>query len=284
MKILVSGSTGLVGRSLILKLKEAGHEVTGLGRSGFQQGVGYLTDLVNETDVVVHLAGAPVVARWTPSYKREIKDSRFLTTAMLTEAITNATNKPRLLISTSAVGIYPDGEVYTETKASYGSDFLAKVCITWEGGAMKAAADTRVAIFRLGIVLSGEGGALKKMLLPFKLGLGGPIASGKQGFSWIHIDDLMNAYLFVMEKQLDGVFNLTSPNPTDNAGYTRALGKVLHRPVFMPLPAFALRLLFGEGATMLTGGQKVLPGRLLNEGFVFRFPEIETALRNLTGN
>jgi len=283
MKILVSGSTGLVGRSLISKLKDAGHEVTGLSRSGFHKGVGYLTPLVNDADVVVHLAGAPVVARWTPSYKKEIEDSRFLTTTMLTEAIAKATHKPRLLISTSAVGIYPDGEVFTEATARYGNDFLAKVCTEWEDCALKAATDTRVAIFRLGIVLSGEGGALKKMLLPFKLGLGGPIASGKQGFSWIHIDDLVNAYLFVIEKQLDGVFNLTAPNPTDNSGYTMALGKVLHRPVFMPIPAFALWLIFGAGATMLTGGQKVFPGRLLDEGFVFGFPGIEAALQDLIG-
>lgn len=281
MKILVSGSTGLVGRSLISKLKDTGHEVTGLSRSGFQKGVGYLTPLVNNADVVVHLAGAPVVARWTPSYKKEIEDSRFITTTMLTESIAKATRKPRLLISTSAVGIYPDGEVFTEATARYGNDFLAKVCTEWEDCAMKAASDTKVAIFRLGIVLSANGGALKKMLLPFKTGLGGPIASGKQGFSWIHIDDLVDAYLFVMEKQLDGIFNLTAPNPTDNATYTKALGKALKRPVFMPIPAFALRLIFGEGATMLTGGQKVLPGRLLKEGFEFAFPDIAKALNDL---
>jgi uncharacterized protein len=281
MKVLISGSTGLVGKHLSAALKSKGFEVVSAGRADFVKGVDALALKVSQADVVVNLAGAPIVARWSASYKTEILESRIKTTGMLAAAIAAAGTKPRLFISTSAVGIYPDGEVFTEANARYGDDFLAKVCTDWEAAAMKAVTHTRVAIFRLGVVLSEKGGALSKMLLPFKLGLGGPIAGGKQGFSWIHIDDLVNAYLFVIEKQLDGVFNLTSPQITDNAGYTRALGKVLHRPVFMPVPAFALRLLFGEGADMLTSGQKVSPERLVNEGYVFLYPDIEEALADL---
>lgn len=281
MKVLISGSTGLVGKHLSAALQSKGFEVISAGRADFAAGAAVLAEKLNMVDVVVNLAGAPVVARWSEAYKKEIEDSRFRTTALLAEAIVLAKKKPRLFISTSAVGIYPDGEVFTEANARSGHDFLAKVCIEWEARAMKAAIETKVAIFRLGIVLATDGGALQKMLLPFKMGLGGPIASGKQGFSWIHINDLVNAYLFVIEQQLQGVFNLTSPNPIDNATYTRALGKVLHRPVFMPIPAFALKLVFGEGALMLTTGQKVLPEKLLKAGFVFKHPDIEEALADL---
>lgn len=281
MKVLISGSTGLVGKHLSVALKSKGFEVVSAGRVDFASGAAALAEKVNKVDIVVNLAGAPVVARWSDAYKKEIEDSRFQTTAMLAEAITLAAKKPRLFISTSAVGIYPDGEVFTEANARPGDDFLAKVCTEWESRAMKAAKETKVAIFRLGIVLAADGGALQKMLLPFKMGLGGPIASGKQGFSWIHLSDLVNAYLFVIERQLQGVFNLTSPRPTDNATYTGALGKVLHRPVIMPIPAFALKLVFGEGALMLTSGQKAIPENLLKAGFVFEHPDIEEALADL---
>jgi uncharacterized protein len=281
MKVLISGSTGFVGKSLAAALTGKGFEVVSAGRADFAEGVDALAVKVSQVDVVVNLAGAPIVARWSASYKKEILDSRIKTTKMLADAIVLATKKPGLFISTSAVGIYPDGEVFTEANARYGHDFLAKVCTDWEAEAMKAASHTRVAIFRLGVVLSAKGGALPKLLLPFKLGLGGPIAGGKQGFSWIHMDDLINAYLFVIEKQLGGVFNLSAPEISDNAGFTRALGSALKRPAILPVPAFALRLVYGEGASALTNGQKVISERLQKEGFVFRFPDLETALMDL---
>jgi uncharacterized protein len=283
MNILISGSTGLVGQKLKEALIRSGHMVTGIGRADFSGPEDALNTKVGQADVVINLSGAPIVARWTESYKKEIMDSRILTTRRLVKAIKNVPAKPRLLISTSAVGIYPEGGEFSESNARYGEDFLAEVCKAWEAEALKASPETKVAVFRLGVVLDRKGGALQKMLPAFRLGLGGPIAGGKQGFSWIHIDDLINAYLFVIEKQLDGVFNLSAPQATDNAGYTRALGKVLGRPVFFPIPAFGLRLLYGEGATALTSGQKALPERLLQEGFVFKFPEIEAALADLVG-
>ncbi len=281
MKVLISGSTGLVGKSLTAALIGKGIEVVSAGRVDFAKGMDVLAAKVSQVDVVVNLAGAPIVARWSASYKREILDSRIKTTGMLAKAIAAATPKPRLFISTSAVGIYPDGEMFTEANARYGHDFLAKVCTDWEAEAMKAAPYTKVAIFRLGVVLDAQGGALHKMLFPFRMGLGGPVAGGKQGFSWIHIDDLMNAYLFLIEKTLSGVFNLTAPGVTDNAGFTKALGKAVKRPAILPVPAFALRLVYGEGASALTSGQKVHPERLLKEGFVFKFPDLSGALVDL---
>jgi hypothetical protein len=281
MKVLISGSTGLVGKTLAKVLIENGVDVISAGRADFAKGVDALALKVSQVDVVVNLAGAPIVARWSASHKKEIIDSRILTTRKLVEAIAKSQSRPQLFISTSAVGIYPEGEVFSEANARFGDDFLAKVCIDWEAEAMKAAPYTQVAIFRLGVVLSAKGGALSKLLLPFKLGLGGPIAGGKQGFSWIHIDDLINAYLYVIEKQLDGVFNLTAPEIIDNAGFTRALGKALHRPAFLPVPAFALRLIYGEGASALTNGQKVHPANLLTERFVFKFPDLSGALKDL---
>jgi len=282
MNVLICGSTGLVGRKLASVLTLRGDQIVAVGRDDFKRGVTFLTEKVNNADVVINLAGAPIVARWSESYKREILESRIGTTGMLVQAIALADRKPRLFISTSAVGIYPDGQLYSEADAEYGNDFLAGVCKDWEAEALKSSEFTKVAIFRLGVVLAKEGGALQKLLLPFKLGLGGPIASGRQGFSWIHIDDLVSACLFVTDHKLDGIFNLTAPGVTDNAGFTKALGNVLKRPAFIPLPAFTLRLIYGEGAVTVISGQKVVPTRLLNEGFIFGFPDLDLALRDLT--
>ena len=281
MNVLIGGSTGLVGRKLTEALIRSGHKVTGLSRADFSGPEAALIQMLGKAEVVINLSGAPIVARWSESYKKEIIDSRILTTRKLVSAINKSPVKPRLFISASAVGIYPDGEVFTEENTMYGSDFLADVCKLWEGEARKSPADTGVAIFRLGVVLAREGGALQKMLLPFRLGLGGPVAGGKQGFSWIHIDDLVQAFLFVIEKNLGGIFNLTAPEITDNAGFTKALGKAVKRPAIFPVPAFALKLVYGEGASALTSGQKVLPYRLQKEGFVFQFPKLKEALEDI---
>ena len=200
---------------------------------------------------------------------------------MLVKAIGMAKKRPELFISTSAVGIYADGAVNTEKDARLADGFLSEVCQRWEAEALAARSFTKVAIFRFGVILAEDGGALQQMLPPFKLGLGGPIAGGKQGFSWIHIDDLINAYLFVIDRKLEGIFNLTAPQITDNALFTKELGAALHRPTFMPIPAFGLRLVFGEGAGSLTTGQKVMPERLLNEGFEFRHPNLKSAFKEL---
>lgn len=283
MNILISGSTGLTGRRLRAALEAKGHTVTAAGRADLAGDPALLKEKVEQAGAVIHLAGAPIVARWSNAYKQEILDSRVLTTRKLVEAVNAAERKPELFISASAVGIYSDEGVNTEEHASYAEGFLADVCRQWEGEAAMLDPSTGLAVFRLGVVLAKEGGALPKMLTPFRLGLGGPIAGGRQGFSWIHIDDLVSAFMFVLDHRLTGTFNLTAPGVTDNQGYTSALGRALRRPVFMPVPALALRLLFGEGASALTTGQKAVPERLLKVGFTFRFPEVEGALRDLLG-
>lgn len=281
MNILISGATGLVGTHLTRMFKNQGDDVVSLGRDDFEGSQKELAEKVEKADVVIHLAGAPIVARWTSAHKKAILNSRINTTYLLVDAIKLAKKKPELFISTSAVGIYEDGIVNTENEAHLAKGFLSEVCQRWEAEALAARPLTNVAIFRFGVVLAKDGGALQQMLPPFKLGLGGPIAGGKQGFSWIHIDDLMQAYRFVIEKKLDGIFNLTAPQITDNALFTKELGAALNRPAVMPIPAFGLRLAYGEGATSLTSGQKVLPERLLNEGFEFRYPDLKKAFGDL---
>lgn len=281
MNVLISGATGLVGSNLQKMFTARGDKVVALRREDFSGSLKAMAEMVSESDIIIHLAGAPIVARWTASHKKDIMDSRVNTTHMLVQAIESAEKKPELFISTSAVGIYADGAVNTEKDAHLADGFLSEVCQRWEAEALFAQPFTKVAIFRFGVILDKNGGALKQMLLPFKLGLGGPIAGGKQGFSWIHLKDLLQAYSFVIEHKLDGTFNLTAPQITDIDLYTKELGAALHRPAFMPIPAFGLRLVFGEGAASLTTGQKVLPERLLSEGFEFQYPNLKMAFEEL---
>lgn len=281
MNILISGASGLVGTHLNRMFENQNDVVVSLDRNDFEGSQQTLAEKMEQADVVIHLAGAPIVARWTKAHKKAILNSRINTTYLLVHAMELAKKKPELFISTSAVGIYADGAVNTEKDGHLAEGFLSEVCQRWEAEALAARHLTKVAIFRFGVVLARDGGALQQMLPPFKLGLGGPIAGGKQGFSWIHIEDLMQAYRFVIEKKLDGIFNLTAPQITDNALFTKELGAALNRPAVMPIPAFGLRLAYGEGATSLTSGQKVLPERLLNEGFEFRYPDLKEAFGDL---
>ncbi len=232
---------------------------------------------------MINLAGASIIARWTPEYKELLRSSRLETTQAVVDAISHAEHKPKLLISTSAVGIYANDGVYDDISAKYSDDFLGTLCKEWEATALKAKSETtRVAIFRFGIVLGRDGGALKQMLTPFKFGLGGTIGNGSQAFSFIHIDDLINAYDFVIANESqDGAFNITAPTPTTNRGLTKALGRSLNRPTFLPLPEFVLRLIFGEDAKVLTDGQSVRPTRLLEAGFEFKYRNIEDTIENL---
>ena len=187
--------------------------------------------------------------------------------------------KPKLFISASAVGIYPDKGIYSETSTSEGTGFLADVCIRWEEEAQKLSRDIRLVVARLGVVLSKDGGALPKMLLPFRFFVGGKIASGKQGFSWIHIEDVLNAIQFIIEHEdLSGVVNLVSPQPLTNRAFTRATADVLHRPAWLTIPGKVFRYLYGEGEELLTKGQQAYPARLLSAGYVFRYSDIRLAL------
>lgn len=278
--IAISGANGFVGTSLTNFFSSFGYKIIPLSRD-ILNNKSKLEEVLNSTDIVINLAGANIINRWSESYKKLLYSSRIDTTSKIVNAISSISNKPKLLISTSAVGIYDNKSIYDEN-GSFSNDFLSNLCQDWEKEALKAKNETtKVAIFRFGIILGKDGGALQKMITPFKFGLGGTIGSGKQAFSFIHINDLLNAYKFVIENDYDGVFNLTAPTPTTNKGLTLALGKTLKRPTILPVPEFVLKLIFSEGARVLTDGQSAIPKKLLDLGFEFKFKTIEETIENL---
>lgn len=282
MKTLaISGAGGFVGSNLKEFFSNLGFSVIGIKRDELKD-LEKLTKIVNESEFVINLAGANIINRWTDSYKKLLYSSRIDTTQALVQAMKKAENKPKLFISTSAVGIYKNSACYDEENFEYADDFLANLCKDWENEALKAKdLGIRTAIFRFGIVL-GNGGALSKMITPFKLGVGGNIGDGKQYFSFIHIHDLLNAYKFIYENiDSNGIYNLTAPIPTTNEGLTKSLGKVLHRPTFFSVPIFALNLIFSEGAKVLAEGQCVKPKRLTESGFKFKYLSIEKSIENI---
>ncbi|MCG3651068.1 TIGR01777 family oxidoreductase [Aliarcobacter butzleri] len=278
--IAISGANGFVGTSLTNFFSSFEYKIVPLSRD-ILNNKSKLEEVLNSTDIVINLAGANIINRWSETYKKLLYSSRIDTTSKIVNAISSISNKPKLLISTSAVGIYDNKSIYDEN-GSFSNDFLSNLCQDWEKEALKAKSEaTKVAIFRFGIILGKDGGALQKMITPFKFGLGGTIGSGKQAFSFIHINDLLNAYKFVIENDYDGVFNLTAPTPTTNKGLTLALGKTLKRPTILPVPEFVLKLIFSEGARVLTDGQSAIPKRLLDLGFEFKFKTIEETIENL---
>lgn len=280
--IAITGASGFVGQHLTRIFVKEGYAVLPILRSELKKQT-LLQEKLEQSDILINLAGANIISRWSASYKKVLYKSRIETTRALVEAMKTIENPPKLFVSTSAVGIYKNDKVYDEYSNDHADTFLGNLVDDWEEEAMKAKeVGIRVAILRFGIVLGKEGGALQKMLMPFKMGLGGIIADGKQAFSFIHIDDLARFYLHLIEEQeLEGVYNMTTAKPTTNYGLTKALGRVLKRPTFLPLPAFVLQLIYGEGATVLTDGQSVMPQRVLESGFEFKFEEIEEVLENL---
>jgi uncharacterized protein (TIGR01777 family) len=299
-KIAITGATGLIGRELCRKLHEEGDEVTVFTR-GIKKGkelFPYLTDFVewdynkpelwknelNGKDTVVHLAGANIFGeRWTNSYKRTIMDSRKSATKILVDSIGELKNKPKTFISSSAVGYYGDkgNDIITEESPS-GTDFLSSVCESWEYEAMQVERfNVRRVSIRTGIVLSSKEGALKKMLLPFRLFAGGSIGKGDQWFPWIHIEDIINVYLFVLNNEISGVLNGTSPNPVTMREFAKTLGKVLHRPSFFTVPEFVLKLAVGEGAQSILSSLRVIPQKLIKNSFKFKYEHLEPALISL---
>jgi uncharacterized protein len=296
MKIVVAGGSGFLGRALVGRLSSGGHEVIVLSRTGRADAgsarvvawqpdgtAGAWAGVVDGADALVNLAGESIAdGRWTARRKLALEQSRVLSTRSLVGAIARASRRPPLLISGSAVGYYGDtaDRVITENEPP-GRDFLAGLCVTWEAEARQAEAlGSRVALIRTGIVLARDGGALKKLLPPFLMFVGGPIASGRQFMPWIHRDDWLSLVTWLVERRdASGHFNLTAPNPVSNREFSRALGRALHRPSVLPVPGVVLRLLFGEMADVaLINGQRVVPRRALDEGFVFRYPTIESAL------
>ena len=278
--IAITGATGFVGTNLTKFFKNLNYNIIPISREILND-ESKLKNVLEQSDVVINLAGANIIGRWTPQYKELLYSSRIDTTSKIVNAINTVENKPKLLISTSAVGIYDNKDTHDEN-GTFANDFLSTLCQNWEKEALKAKNETtKVSIFRFGIVLGKNGGAFAKMITPFRLCLGGIIGSGNQAFSYVHIDDLMSAYQFVIEKNLDGIFNLTAPKPTTNLLFTRALGKALKRPTIFPVPEFVLKLIFNEGAKVLTDGQDVIPKKLLSLGFKFKFSNIEETLKAL---
>ena len=290
MKIAVSGASGLIGSALVPALRTAGHEVVRLVRReptspdeiSWNPAAGAIdTAALTGVDAFVNLSGANIGRRWTGRRKAEILESRVQSTDLLARTAAALDPRPSVLVSSGGVGIYGDrgDEVLTE-ESELGSAFLADVGRAWEAAAEPAReAGVRVVSFRQGIVLSRRGGALERLLTPFRLGLGGRVGSGRQWWSWVALDDSVAGFRYALESDLEGAVNLASPNPVTNAQFVNALGRALHRPTVLPAPAFALKAAFGEMADeALLQGQRVLPARLLEAGFVFGYPDLDSAL------
>jgi hypothetical protein len=300
VRVVVTGATGMIGSAVVRKLQTRGDEVTVLTRDEEHAAAalpgavvyGWLRpsrepapgDAFAGRDAVIHLAGEPIAQRWTDDVKRRIRESRELGTRNLVAGLREAAEpRPRVLVSQSAVGWYgPRGDEPVDESASHASgDFLADVVAAWEAEARAAEElDMRVALTRTGVVLAEEGGALEKMLPPFKLGVGGPVAGGSQYVPWIHLDDVVGAILFCLDNEgASGPINVTAPEPVTNKELSKTLGHVLVRPAITPVPAFAVKFLYGEMASIVTTGARVVPKRLRELGYEFRRPDLEPALR-----
>jgi len=289
MKVLLTGASGFIGSKLTKRLESAGHRVLPVSRragSGYDWSDDSLARGVREADAVIHLAGENLfVKRWSARQKEILINSRKDSTMKLAALV--AARKPSCFISSSAVGYYGPSETMRFNEDSpRGQDFLADLCGEWEAATEVAAmAGVRTAIVRTGVVLGMGGGALAKMLPPFKLGLGGPLGNGRQWVSWIHIDDLVSLFLFMLENpQASGAFNGTAPQPVSMKEFAKALGRALHRPAIFPVPAPMLRLALGEVADILLTGQHVEARRARETGFQFQFRDIESALTDIVGN
>uniref|UniRef100_A0A486XTR0 Cell division inhibitor n=1 Tax=Rheinheimera sp. BAL341 TaxID=1708203 RepID=A0A486XTR0_9GAMM len=295
MKILITGGTGLIGQGLV-RIWQSKHQLFVLSRSrqkvnaAFGGAVTALTDLAevdfNQLDAVVNLAGESIAdKRWTAKQKERLCHSRWDLTQQLVSAIQAAKTPPAVFISGSAIGVYgrQQASLITEEFDHYHHEFTHHLCHKWEQIALQAGSEhTRVCLLRTGVVLTKQGGALNKMLLPFKLGLGGRVGTGEQYMSWIHYDDMLASIDYLLtQPTLSGLFNATAPTPVSNSEFSQTLAKVLHRPAIMPMPAFALRLLLGEMADLLLTGQRVIPANLTKAGFEFKFNTLEPALKDL---
>ncbi len=297
MRVLVTGASGFIGSALMHALRQAGHEAVALVRRAPQPGTKEIQwdpagaidgAKLNGADGVIHLAGESVAGgRWNAQRKSRILNSRVQGTQTIAAAMARANPRPRVLVSASANGIYADTAERIVTEADpVGSSFLAEVARQWESATCAASdAGIRVAMLRIGVVLSAEGGALARMLPPFRMGLGGRLGSGRQWMSWITLDDLIALFLYALTNDsVRGAVNAVAPNPVTNAEFTRALGAALHRPAIFPVPAFVVRAAFGEmGEELLLASNRAVPRAALEAGFTFRYPEIGGALRHVLG-
>ena len=278
MRVTILGATGFIGKHLASALRARGDEV---GTASLRDPAGAAAACAG-VDAAINLAGAPILGkRWDSAYRSQIRTSRVDAPRAMLDALAQAPERPRTYVSASAIGYYGSSETATFTEESpAGNDFLARVCADWERTAEHASAlGMRVACIRTGIVVGRDGGALAALLPIFRLGLGGPVATGRQWYSWVHIDDVVGIYLHALDGAA-GALNATAPNPVINADFTRALGRAVHRPALIPAPAFALGLALGEASTLLTEGQRVLPERTMASGYSFKYPQLDEALRS----
>jgi uncharacterized protein (TIGR01777 family) len=312
MRVAVTGATGLIGRAVVAALRERGDEVTALSRdaeraqralAGDGDGAGRVEaetwpdpkaappplDALRGRDGVVHLLGEQIAQRWSDDARREIRDSRILSTRNLVTALAELPEgeRPRVLVSGSGAGWYGHrGDERLDESATAGDDFLAQLTVDWEAEAQRAEQHgLRVVRNRTGVVLSESGGALEKMLPFFKAGIGGPVAGGRQYVPWVHVDDVIGAILFGLDTEAaSGPLNVTAPEPVTNKELSKTLGRVLRRPAIAPVPALAVKVLYGQMAEIVTKGQRAVPARLTELGYRFRQPELEAALRDATGS
>jgi uncharacterized protein (TIGR01777 family) len=304
MRVAVTGATGMIGATLVRALVARGDEVTALSRNADQAGAALGVpaetwadpkaeppplDALRGRDGVVHLLGEVIAQRWSDEVKREIRESRVLSTRNLVDALgqLEPEERPRVLVSGSGAGWYGHRgeERLDESAPEPGDDFLAQLTVDWEAEARRAEAlGVRVVLNRTGVVLSESGGALERMLPFFKAGIGGPVAGGRQYVPWVHVDDVVGATIFALEHdEVSGPVNVTAPEPVTNRELSKALGHVLRRPAFAPVPAVAVKTLYGEMADIVITGQRAVPGRLSELGYVFKRPQLEPALRDATG-
>jgi uncharacterized protein (TIGR01777 family) len=294
----VTGATGLIGPRLVRELQADGWEVTVLSRDPERARAklgdveAFAWDLMSEPapvaalegrDGVVHLAGEPVAQRWSARAKRAIRDSRVAGTEHLLEGLRGTEQRPKVLVSSSATGYYgPHGLEPLDEEAPPGNDFLAEICVAWEAVAARAAElGMRVVRVRTGVVLDSEGGALEKMLAPFKLGVGGPVAGGRQYMPWVHADDVVGIMTTALsDERWSGAANATAPLPVTNGEFSKALGRALRRPAILPVPGAALKLLYGEMSEIVTSGARAVPAKPLMLGYSFRHPDLDEALRS----
>lgn len=283
MKIAISGSNGYIGKNLILELKKTDHEIIRIERSKLYD-IEQLSGIISGTSVVINLAGSSILRRWTEAAKIEISRSRIDTTRNIVKAINSLPDeqRPAVFISASAVGIYAPNNIHTEESTSLSYDFLGEVVKTWERTSQQLTPAVRRVVFRIGVVLGKESKTIQKLLPITKIGLGGKIGNGKQPFPFVHINDAVKAIIWSIENiNAKGIYNLTAPENINNDTFTKTLAKALKRPAFFTIPAFALTVIFGQASVLLLESPQVVPERLLNEGFEFSFPDINSCIAEI---
>ena len=283
MKIAISGANGYIAKNLIWELQADHHTVVPIKRNVFYN-MAQLTELLSDADVVINLAGAPILQRWTSDNKKEILDSRVVSTRKIVQAINSLAQnkKPHTFLSASAIGIYAIGDVHTEKSASFSTLFVGEVVSKWEDASSDLSPQVRRLLFRIAPVLGKEAKTIQKLLPLFKMGLGGKIGSGTQPFPFVHIFDVVNAFVWgIQNNRAEGIYNLTAPDQIDNKTFTEVLAHSLNKPALFTVPGFMLKLAYGEASSLLLESPQVKPERLLNEGFAFLFPDIKSCIAEI---